>query len=72
MLQSRLPTVTQAIAQAGGYTERAALGRVVIKRRDAAGNEKEIAVDVKAILKGKAKDVPLQDGDTVYVPKGLF
>jgi polysaccharide export outer membrane protein len=72
VLQSRLPTVTQAIAQAGGYTERAALGRVVIKRRDAAGNEKEIKVDVKAILKNKAKDVPLQDGDTVYVPKGLI
>jgi polysaccharide biosynthesis/export protein len=72
VLQSRLPTVAQAIAQAGGYTERAALGRVVIKRRNAAGVEKEMEVDVKAILKGKVKDVPLQDGDTVYVPKGLF
>ncbi|MCX6561868.1 MAG: SLBB domain-containing protein, partial [Candidatus Aminicenantes bacterium] len=72
VMQSRLPTVTQAIAQAGGYTERASLGRVVIKRRDASGLEKEISVDVKAILKNKVKDVPLQDGDTVYVPKGFL
>jgi polysaccharide export outer membrane protein len=72
VMQSRLPTVTQAIAQAGGYTERASLGRVVIKRRDASGSEKEIQVDVKAILKNKAKDVPLLDGDTVYVPKGFL
>ncbi|MDD8026462.1 MAG: polysaccharide export protein [Acidobacteriota bacterium] len=72
VLQSRIPAVAQAIAQAGGWTERAALRRVVIKRRDAAGNEKEIPVDVKAILRNKAKDVPLQDGDTVYVPKGLI
>jgi protein involved in polysaccharide export with SLBB domain len=64
--------VAQAVAQASGYTERAALRRVVIKRRDAAGNEKEIVVDLKAILRNKAKDVPLQDGDTVYVPKGLI
>jgi polysaccharide export outer membrane protein len=72
VLQSRMPFLAQAIAQAGGPTERAALGRVTIKRRDAAGMEKEIVVDVKAILKNKAKDVPLQDGDTVYVPKGLI
>lgn len=72
VLLSRLPTAAQAVAQAGGYTERAALRRVIVKRRDAAGNEKEIVVDVRAILKGKAKDVPLQDGDTVYVPKGMI
>lgn len=72
VLISRLPTVAQAVAQAGGYTERAALRRVIIKRRDAAGNEKEIVVDLKAILRNKAKDIPLQDGDTVYVPKGMI
>lgn len=72
VLQSRIPTVTQAIAQAGGYTERARLTRVVIKRRDAAGGEKEIKVDVKAILENKARDVPLQENDTVYVPQSLF
>ena len=72
VLQSRIPTVTQAIAQAGGYTERASLTRVVIKRRDSAGGEKEIKVDVKAILKNKAKDVQLQENDTVYVPQSLF
>jgi len=72
VLLSRLPTAAQAVAQAGGYTERAALRRVIIKRRDAAGSEKEIVVDLKAILRNKVKDVPLQDGDTVYVPKGMI
>ncbi len=72
VLQSRIPSVTQAIAQAGGFTDRAAQGRVVIRRREADGKEKEIKVDVKAILKNRAKDVPLLEGDTVFVPQSLF
>ncbi len=68
---SSLPSVVQAIAQAGGFTDRASKGGVVIKRKDARGNEQVIKVNVKAILKG-AKDVPLQPNDTVYVPESLL
>lgn len=67
-----LPTVTQAIAQAGGFTDRASRGGVIIKRKDARGNEQVIKANVKAILRNKAKDVPLLPNDTVYVPQSLL
>ncbi len=72
VLQSRIPTVTQAIAQAGDFTERARKGHVIIRRKDPSGAEREIIVDVSAILKNKAKDVPLQENDIVFVPQSLF
>ena len=72
ILQSRIPTVTQAIAQAGDFTERARRGRVIIRRKDPGGAEREIIVDVAAILNNKAKDVPLQENDIVFVPQSLF
>ena len=70
--KSNMPTLLQAIAQAGGFTDRAAKGSVLIKRKDAAGKEIEIKVNVKDILKGKKKDVPLEENDTVYVPESFF
>jgi polysaccharide export outer membrane protein len=70
--RSSLPTLTQAIAQAGGFTDRANRRRVQIRRRDAAGREIEINVNVRDILKGKIKDIPLLVNDTVYVPESLL
>ncbi len=70
--KSSMPTLLQAIAQAGGFTDRAAKGSVLIKRKDAAGKEIEIKVNVKDIIKGKKKDVPLEENDTVYVPESFF
>jgi polysaccharide export outer membrane protein len=70
--RSSLPTLTQAIAQAGGFTDRANRKRVQIRRKDASGKELEITVNVRNILKGKIKDVPLQINDTVYVPESLL
>ena len=70
--KSNMPTLLQAIAQAGGFTDRAAKGSVLIKRKDAAGKEIEIKVNVKDILKGKKKDVQLEENDTVYVPESFF
>lgn len=70
--RSSLPTLTQAIAQAGGFTERANRKRVRIRRKDAAGKELEFSVNVRSILKGKMKDIPLQPNDTVYVPESLL
>lgn len=72
VLQSRIPTVTQAIAQAGDFTERARKGHVVIRRKDPNGAEREIIVDVSAILNNKAKDYALQENDIVWVPQSLF
>jgi polysaccharide export outer membrane protein len=70
--KSNIPTLLQAIAQAGGFTDRASRSGVVIKRRDAAGKETEIRINIKDILKNKKKDVPLFENDTVYVPESLF
>ncbi len=70
--RSSLPTLTQAIAQAGGFTDRANRKRVQIRRKDASGKELEIIVNVRNILKGRIKDIPLQVNDTVYVPESLL
>jgi polysaccharide biosynthesis/export protein len=70
--RSSLPTLTQAIAQAGGFTDRANRKRVQVRRKDASGQELEITVSVRDILKGKIKDIPLQVNDTVYVPESLL
>jgi polysaccharide export outer membrane protein len=70
--RSSLPTLTQAIAQAGGFTDRANKGKVQIRRKDAAGKELEITVNVRKILKGKIKDIPLKVNDTIYVPESLL
>lgn len=70
--RSSLPTLTQAIAQAGGFTDRANRKRVQIRRKDASGKELEIVVNVRDILKGKLKDFPLQVNDTIYVPESLL
>jgi polysaccharide export outer membrane protein len=70
--RSSPPTLTQAIAQAGGFTDRANRKRVQIRRKDAAGKEIEIFVNVRDILKGKTKDIPLLINDTVYVPESIL
>jgi len=70
--RSSLPSLTQAIAQAGGFSDRAARGGVRIRRKTASGQEIEIKVNAKDILKGKVKDIPLMENDTVYVPESLF
>ncbi len=70
--RSSLPTLTQAIAQAGGFTDRANRKRVQIRRKDVTGKESEVNVNVRDILKGKIKDIPLRENDTVYVPESLL
>ena len=70
--RSSLPTLTQAIAQAGGFTDRANRTRVQIRRKDASGRELEINVNVRNILKGKIKDIPLLVNDTIYVPESVL
>ncbi|MGD1009335.1 MAG: polysaccharide biosynthesis/export family protein [Candidatus Aminicenantales bacterium] len=70
--RSSIPTLLQAIAQAGGFSDRAARSGIKIRRKDAAGRDIELDVNVKNILKGKTKDIPLKENDTVYVPESLF
>jgi len=70
--KSNLPTLLQVIAQAGGFSERASKGRVLIKRIGEDGKEQQIKVNVKDIIKGKRKDIQLLENDVVYVPETIF
>jgi polysaccharide export outer membrane protein len=72
--KSNLPnfTLLRAIAQAGGFSERASKGGVIIKRIGPGGKEQVIKVNVKDIIKGKKKDIQLKENDVVYVPETLF
>jgi polysaccharide export outer membrane protein len=64
-------TLLRAIAQAGGFTDRARRGKVMITRTEN-GVEKKINVDVKEILGGSRKDFVLQAFDVVFVPESIL
>lgn len=68
--RSQSPTLLQALADAGGPTDRAA-SKCVIKRK-VNGKETSLIIDYRRILNGKAADVPLQDDDTIYVRESAF
>jgi polysaccharide export outer membrane protein len=70
--KSNIPTLLQAIAQAGGFSERASKGKVLIKRIDDDGKEIKIKVNVKSIIKGKRRDIQLLENDVVFVPETVF
>jgi polysaccharide export outer membrane protein len=70
--KSNIPTLLQAIAQAGGFSERASKGAVLIKRIDEDGKEVKIKVNVRAIIRGKRKDIQLEENDVVFVPETIF
>ena len=67
---SQTPTLMQALADAGGPTDRA--GRKVLIMRNSNGEQERIQVDLRDIRKGKRKDVVLQDNDTVMLEESLF
>jgi len=69
---SKKITLLQAIAQAGGLTENATKRGVTIKRKDKSGKEINITVNLNDIIKGKKKDIPLQEGDVVIVKQSIF
>jgi hypothetical protein len=59
-------------AQAGGLAEGARKGGVTITRKDRAGKEQKIRVDLGDVLSGRKKDIPLQEGDVVFVPESIW
>jgi polysaccharide export outer membrane protein len=71
--RSNIPTLLQAIAQAGGFSVRASKGRVLIKRKDEkTGREIQMKVNVKSIIKRRKKDIQLLENDVVFVPEKAF
>jgi polysaccharide biosynthesis/export protein len=67
---SQTPTLLQAIADAGGPTDRA--GRKVIITRNVNGRQERIVVNYRDILAGRRTDVVLLDNDTVFLGEALF
>jgi polysaccharide biosynthesis/export protein len=63
-------TVSEAITLAGGPNRYASPEQAMIVRPGKEGAPRRIPVDYPSILAGKRpeQDLPLQPGDTVYVP----
>jgi polysaccharide export outer membrane protein len=60
-------TMLQLISMAGS-TNKTAKSNLKLIRKDSEGQQKEIPVQLSAIQKGKQPDIPLQQGDIIYVP----
>jgi len=64
-------TLLQAIAQAGGFLDRARKGSVSITRRED-GKEVKYKVNVKRIISGKESDFILQSNDIIHVSESIL
>jgi polysaccharide export outer membrane protein len=67
---SQSPTLLQALAGAGGLTDRAA--KKVTLKRLVGGVEKTLTYDYKRIIAGKEPDVVLLDSDRLIVNESVF
>jgi polysaccharide export outer membrane protein len=62
-------TLRQAIAMARGMTFKAAPGRSIIFREDpATGKQREIKVDIAAVMKNKEPDIAIKANDIIIIP----
>src|SRR5262249_1749537 len=59
----------KALALAGGLTSTARRNQAVIIRKDAAGQQHQVIVDLGRVLKQETEDVRLQASDILYVPQ---
>ena len=64
-------TLLSAIARAGGLTDRAS-PKIVIRRSDGRGGNREIEARYNRMLEGKEPDPTLEDGDIVVVKESFF
>lgn len=65
-------TVLQAIASAGGTTERANESRITVIRRFPNGAKRLFEVNLKRIKRGREQDLMLAGNDTVVVKEAVF
>jgi polysaccharide biosynthesis/export protein len=61
-------TTLKVLALAGGLSSTAKRDHAVIVRKDAQGQQHEVAVDLKKVMQRQAEDVQLQPSDILYVP----
>jgi polysaccharide export outer membrane protein len=67
-------TAIQAIAMAGGFTDKAAPNRTKVIRALPDGRQETIVVDLNEVIKRgrKEKDLPLAANDVIVVPESYF
>jgi polysaccharide biosynthesis/export protein len=65
-----LPTLTEALRLAGGSTASADASRIVVQRLTRNGPPQRISVNLLRLLNAgdTSQDLPLQNGDTIYLP----
>jgi polysaccharide export outer membrane protein len=61
-------TTLKVLALAGGLGSTAKKDHAVIVRKNAQGQQHEVAVDLKKVMQRQAEDVQLQPSDILYVP----
>jgi polysaccharide export outer membrane protein len=61
-------TILQALALAGGPTEYARRGRMMLIRMSRDGRAERYQVNYDAVVRGKADAIRLVAGDTLYIP----
>ena len=61
-------TTLKVLALAGGLSPVAKSEHAVIVRKDAQGQQHEVDVDLKKVMKRESEDVQLQPSDILYVP----
>ncbi|MBL8187803.1 MAG: SLBB domain-containing protein, partial [Acidobacteria bacterium] len=69
---TRRMTVTEALAKAGYVTRFGDLSKVSVLRLQKDGTTAAIPVNMKEVERGKAQDIFLIPGDTVFVPGNKF
>ena len=70
----KVTNVLEGITIAGGFTDKAAPGRVRVIRNTTAGKQQVIEIDMNDIIKrgNREKAVALQENDVVVVPESFF
>jgi protein involved in polysaccharide export with SLBB domain len=62
-------TTLKLLSLAGGLDHAAKSDHAVIVRRDSNGQQREVEVDLRKVLKFQAEDVRLQPSDILYIPR---
>jgi polysaccharide export outer membrane protein len=62
-------TTLKILSLAGGLTRTAKSDKAVIVRKDNAGQQHEVAIDLKKVLNRQAEDLQLHPSDILYVPE---
>ncbi len=64
-------TALKVLSLAGGLNRTAKSDHAVIVRKDGTGQQHEVEVDLKKVMKFQAEDVQLRPSDILYVPTSV-